>query len=245
MISKSIFAMTSLILSCAVALAEESEHFTLPHISVTGSSFAEIKPDIATLRLDVISEKPTAAEAELDNSTSANSVIAALKTLGVDPKDIQTSSLTLAPIIIEERDPKTNRVVKRNLTGYRASNSLNVKIRNVDKAGAIAARIVEMGANHFDGLSFEVSNYVERADEQRVKAVAEAMRRAKLFAQAASMKLGRLLAIDPEADLRESSAADLPMRKFENGPHAAVIPIEPGTVQVGARVTATWELLPE
>jgi uncharacterized protein YggE len=200
---------------------------------------------MATLHLGVISEKPTAAEAELDNSSSANSVIATLKTLGVDPKDIQTSSLTLAPVIIEERDPKTNSVVKRNLTGYRASNSLNVKIRDVDKAGAIAARIVEMGANHFDGLSFDVSNYVERADEQRVKAVAEAMRRAKLFAQAASMKLGRLLAIDPEADLRESAAADLPMRKFDNAPHAVVIPVELGTVQVGARVTVTWELLPE
>jgi uncharacterized protein len=195
-------------------------------------------------RLGVVSEKPTAKEAESDNASSSTSVIAALKGLGIDPKDIQTSSLTLTPVMVEERDPKTQGVTKRTLTGYRASNYLSVRIHDVDKAGSIASRVVEMGANTYDGLSFDVSDYVDRVDEQRAKAVSEAMRRAKLFAHGASMKLGRLLALDPEPD-RMGDAADLPTRKFDNSPHVVVIPVEPGMVKVGAQVTATWELVPE
>jgi uncharacterized protein len=233
-----------LLFSCAAAFAEDAPQFTLPHISVTGSSYADVRPDFAILRLGVISEKPTAAEAESDNATAASAVIASLKGLGVEPKDIRTSSLSLSPVMIEERDPKTQQVTKRTLTGYRASNYLDVAIHDVDKAGTIASRVVEMGANTFESLSFDVSNSEAREDEQRANAVKVAMHRAKLFASGASMKLGRLLAIDPEPD-RDDAAADLATRRNEPGPHVVVIPVEPGVIQIGARVTATWELIPE
>jgi uncharacterized protein YggE len=230
---------------CAPGFAEDAVQFTLPHITVTGSSYANVRPDVATLQLGVVSEKPTAAEAESENATSASAVIDVLKGLGVDPKDIATASLTLSPVLIEERDPKTNQITKRTLTGYRASNILIVTIHDVGKAGSIASRVVEAGANTFQNLSFEVSDYENREDEQRANAVVVAMRRAKLFAGGAAMKLGRLLAIDPEADRNFGAEADLPTRKVEPGPHMVVIPVEPGSVRIGAQVSATWELVPE
>jgi uncharacterized protein len=246
MLNKSIVALaTTLLFSFAAQAAEDNAQFAAPHITVTGTSYAEVKPDIATLRLGVISEKPTAAEAESENAASSIAVIASLKTLGIDPKDIRTSALTLSPVMVEERDPKTNGVIKRTLTGYRAANYLDVKIRDVDKAGAIASKVVEMGANTFQGLDFEVSDYEDKADEQRAKAVTTAMRRAKLFASGASMKLGRLLAIDPEPDA-DGGLADLPARRGgDPGPHVIVIPVEPGTQKISAQVRATWELFPE
>jgi uncharacterized protein YggE len=70
------------------------------------------------------------------------------------------------------------------------------------------------------------------------------MRRAKLFASGASMKLGRLLAIDPEPDC-SGGEADLPTRRVEAVAHVVVIPVEPGTIRIGAQVRATWELFPE
>lgn len=245
MFGKSIVIAVVLSAPCNIAVAQENTQFTLPHISITGSSFAGVRPDIATLRLGVISEKPTAAEAESENSNSSTSVIAELKDIGVDPKDIQTSSLTLAPVMVEERDPKTNGITKRTLTGYRASNYLDVTIRDVDKAGSMASRVVAMGANTYQGLTFEVSDAATIEDDQRAKAIAEAIRRAKLYAHSASMRLGRLLAIDPEADRNDGGMADLPTRKVDNSPHVVVIPVEPGLVQIGGRVSVTWELLPE
>jgi uncharacterized protein len=233
-------------LFCTIARAQEADSkFALPHITVSGTAFVEVKPDIATLQLGVVTEKPTAAEAASENAIASTATIATLKKIGVEPKDIRTSNLTLSPVMVEERDPKTQGVVKRNLTGYRTSNSLSVRIRDVDKAGVIASQVVEAGANTYQGLYFSVSDPTARADTMRAKAVGEAMRRAALFAHGASMKLGRLLAIDPEPDRRSVGEADLPMRRPDIGPHVVVIPVEPGTERVEATVSATWELVPE
>ena len=243
MIHRSALALAVLSLSCALADAQERDQkFTLPHITVTGTSFVEVRPDIATLSLGVVNERPTAAEAESENARAAASAIAGLKEFGVDPKDIKTSSLVLAPVMVEERDPKTNGVVKRTLTGYRAENGLTVTIRDVDKAGVIASRVVASGANFYRGLYFRVSDKDAREDGLRAAAVKEAMRKAALYSHGAAMKLGRLLAIEPNP---EFGAADLPMQRSSEGPCAVVVPIEPGNVRIEATVSATWELVPE
>ena len=243
MIHRSALALAVLSLSCALADAQERDQkFTLPHITVTGTSFVEVRPDIATLSLGVVNERPTAAEAESENARAAASAIAGLKEFGVDPKDIKTSSLVLAPVMVEERDPKTNGVVKRTLTGYRAENGLTVTIRDVDKAGAIASRVVASGANFYRGLYFSVSDKEAREDGLRAAAVKEAMRKAALYSHGAATKLGRLLAIEPNP---EFGAANLPMQKSSDGPRTVVVPVEPGNVRIESTVSATWELVPE
>jgi uncharacterized protein YggE len=243
MIHRPALALVVISLSCALADAQERDQkFTLPHITVVGTSFAEVRPDIATLSLGVVSERPTAAEAESENAKAATAAIAGLKEFGVDPKDIQTSSLVLAPVMVEERDPKTGGVVKRTLTGYRAENGLKVTIRDVDKAGAIASRVVASGANFYRGLYFSVSDKEAREDGLRANAVKEAMRKAALYSHGAATKLGRLLAIEPNP---EFGAADLPMQKSLDGPRTVVVPVEPGNMRIEVTVSATWELVPE
>jgi len=243
MIHRSALALAVLSLSCALADAQERDQkFTLPHITVTGTSFVEVRPDIATLSLGVVNERPTAAEAESENARAAASAIAGLKEFGVDPKDIKTSSLVLAPVMVEERDPKTNGVLKRTLTGYRAENGLTVTIRDIDKAGAIASRVAASGANFYRGLYFSVSDKEAREDGLRAAAVKEAMRKAALYSHGAATKLGRLLAIEPNP---EFGAANLPMQKSSDGPRTVVVPVEPGNVRIESTVSATWELVPE
>jgi len=98
MLNRSALALAAVSLSFASANAQERDQkFTLPHITVTGTSFAEVKPDIATLTLGVVSEKPTAAEAESENAKAAASVIAEFKELGVDPKDIKPQAWSSRP----------------------------------------------------------------------------------------------------------------------------------------------------
>ncbi len=89
---------------------------------------------------------------------------------------------------------------------------LQVRIRDVDKAGAIASRVVVEGsANTYNGLSFSVSDQDAREDDLRGKAVGDAMRKAALYAHGASMKLGRVLAIETEPDRSIIANADMPM----------------------------------
>ncbi len=238
-------ACVALTLSCAPAFAQEKS--PLPHITVSGKAFVEVKPDIATLSLGVISEKNTAAEATAENAQATTATIAVLKSLGVDAKDIKTTSLVLAPIVTEERDPKTNALVKRKVASYRAQNLLQARIRDVDQAGAIAARVVAEGsANSFNGLSFSVSDQEAREDALRGKAVGDAMRKAALYAQGASMKLGRVLAIEADPDHAMIANADMPMlRAARNGANVLPIPVEPGVASIEVRVSGVWELVPE
>jgi uncharacterized protein len=244
---KSLFAVcVALPLSCAPAFAQDTVQNS-PHITASGRAFVEVKPDIATLSLGVVSEKSTAAEATAENAQATTNAIAVLKSLGVEPKDIKTTSLILAPVVTEERDPKTNALIKRRVTSYRASNILQVRIRDVDKAGAIASRVVVEGsANTYNGLSFSVSDQDAREDDLRGKAVGDAMRKAALYAQGASMKLGRVLAIETEPDRSISATADMPMlRTASSDRNILPIPVEPGVTRIEVRVSGVWELLPE
>jgi hypothetical protein len=216
--------------------------FTLPHITVTGGASIEMKPDMATLHLGVVNEKSTAAAAASENAKGATAAIAMLKNLGIDPKDIKTTDITISPVFVQDRDPKTS-VTKRTLTGYQASNSVEARVRDIDKAGLIATRVVEVGANNFRGIAFSVSDGTAREDDLRAKAVSDAMRRAALYASGASMKLGRLLAID--ADMPFGNEASL-SRRQDNGPVTTiVVPVEPGMQRIEVKVSATWELVPQ
>jgi uncharacterized protein YggE len=236
-------ACLALAVSCAPALAQDvDQKSTLPHIAVSGRAFVEVKPDIATLSIGVESERGAAAEATAENAQATTTAIAVLKSLGVDPKDIKTTRLVLTPVINEERDPK----IKRKVTSYRASNLLQVRIRDIDQAGAIAARVVSGGgANTYNGLSFSVSDEEAREDGLRAKAVGDAMRKAALYAQGASMKLGRVLVIETEPDRNILTNADMPMGRAAPSPNALPIPVEPGVTRIEVRVSGVWELLPE
>ncbi|MDF2114830.1 SIMPL domain-containing protein [Roseiarcaceae bacterium H3SJ34-1] len=216
--------------------------FTLPHITVAGSSFIEVKPDVATLYLGVVNEKSTAAAAASENAKGATAAIAMLKDLGIEPKDIKTTSLTISPVFVQDRDPKTS-VTKRTLTGYSASNSIEVRIRDIDKAGVVASRVVEAGANNFRGIVFSVSDRDAREDNLRAQAVREAMRRAALYSSGASMKLGRLLAINPDTTPDDNGASLA--RSAATTSNTIVVPVEPGVVRIDVRVSATWELVPQ
>ena len=239
-------AIALLVAAAPGARADDPDSFKEPHITVDGAASLDMRPDRATMRLGVVSEKPTAAEAAADIAKSSAAVVETLKGLGVEAKDIKTYSLDIDPITVDDRDPQTKAFVKRTLAGYKASTLLEVNIRDVAKAGALAGRVLEAGANFFQGLTFDVSDREEQSDRLRAKAVGDAMRRAALYASGAKMKLGRLLALNPDLDARGNEAA-LPTRKSALGasPAHIVIPVEPGMEHLGVHVSGTWELLPE
>jgi uncharacterized protein YggE len=233
------------LLSTEAPLAQESrpDRYSVPHVAVIGSAEQEVRPDIAVLRIGVVNEKRTANEAMSENSRLAAAAIARVKSLGVDAKDIRTSNVSLTPIIDDERDPKTNAVIRRALRGYQASNLIDVTIRDVETAGAIASSIVESGANTYRGLSFQISDQDARLDDLRAKAVADAMRKAALYAHGASMKLGRLLVIDAGPNRYSGVEAMRAAAPAQAG--GGPIPIEPGVKRLRLEVSATWELIPE
>src|SRR5208283_5442423 len=107
---------------------------SVPSITTNGVASAEVVPDIATISIGVDTERPNAADAARDNARATQAVVGEIKAQGIEAKDIKTLSIILTPVYDESTDAN-GRIIKRTLRGYNAHNSLDVRIRDITKAG--------------------------------------------------------------------------------------------------------------
>jgi uncharacterized protein len=235
---KKFIALATLVLGAqTVAMApvnaEEKPMERTVTVSASGSVAAE--PDEATIATGVTSEAKTAREALSKNNEAMKKVIAELKSKGIDAKDIQTTQFNMEPIYIypKEGQPPV-------LNGYRAHNMAGVKVRNLDKLGEVLDQLVTSGSNQMNGISFDVSKAETLKDEARKEAMANALRRAKLYAQAAGAEVGDIVQISE--DTIQHGPQPVVFAKRAMAANAESAPVERGSVELEARVTATWKL---
>jgi uncharacterized protein YggE len=202
-----------------------------PAISVTGEASISVPPDLAAVDAGVASDAKTAREASEANNAAMAKVLAALKAANIDAKDIQTSRLSLQP------QYAPNRAGPSSVVGYRASNRVTVRIRDVSKVAGVIDTLVGAGANDVGNISFEVSQASKLLDDAREKAVADARRKAEIYAKAAGVTLGAPLSISeegaPQPVFRAKMAAPLA---------AAPTPIAQGEETLSISVSVTWAI---
>jgi uncharacterized protein len=216
---------------------------SVPAITTNGEASAEVVPDIATISLGVDTERPKAADAARENARAAQEIVNEIKAQGIDPKDIKTVSVTLAPDYDEVRDA-TGYITKRTLRGYIANNSLTVRIKDIGKAGTLAQQMLDKGANRFDGIAYQYSQKEEKIDSLRGDAVRDAMRKANSYVKAIGIRLGRVLEIasQPHAPVPVGMAPRMRAAAAPAQEAALVIPVEPGVETLRTEVQVTWEL---
>lgn len=225
-------ALGATLAAVAVAPARADEERAPRSVTVSASANVAAEPDVAHVTAGVATAADSAREA-LDRNTEAMArVIAGLKAAGIDAKDIATSAFNVDPRYSNPRDGTAPTIV-----GYRVSNQVHVTVRELARVGEILDRLVSLGANEMGGLSFEVSKAETLRDEARRQAIANALRRARLFAEAAGAKVGEVISISE--DVSTPPVRPMPMARAAR---AEMVPIEPGTQQLEARVTATWAL---
>lgn len=201
-------------------------------VTVSASGTASAIPDEATIQTGVTSEAKTARDALSKNSDAMKNVIAELKKAGIDPKDIQTSQFSIEPVqVYKDNSPPL-------ITGYRASNMVGVRVRDLDKLGEVLDQLVTAGANAMRGISFNVSKAETLKDEARKEAMANALRRAKLYGAAAGAEVGEIVQISEDT----AYVPPRPMLASGRAMAAESVPVERGTQELEARVTATWKL---
>ncbi len=216
------------LLGSGPALADDPPRRT---VTVTASGTVAAEPDRARITSGVSADGTTAQEALTANSGAMKKVIDELKSSGIDAKDIQTSSFRVEPRYtrpIEGQAPK--------IDGYSVTNEVQVVVRDLDKLGDILDRLVRAGANQTAGLNFEVSKAETLLDDARKEAVANAHRRAELYAAAAGAEVGEVLTIT------EGGSMEPPRPVFARAMKAESVPIERGTEMLEASVTITWAL---
>ena len=161
-------------------------------------------------------------------------VRAALKRAGIADKDIQTSSISLNPEYryVENQPPV--------LTGYRASNTVNVKFRDLKRSGAILDALVREGANQLNGPSLTIDKPEEAYDEARIKAIAVGQRRAELYARALGKRVVRILSVSEGGS---SFPGPMPMAYARDAAMAvSKTEISPGTQDIQVTVAMSFEL---
>lgn len=222
------------LLPLAPARAQQAEP-GFPTLTVTGQGEASVTPDELRISFAVITEGETVGGALTDNSQRARRVIDALKRRGLTEEDIQTTNFSISPRYSNKRSGDQ----PPEIIGYRVQNQVRVRTADLESAGDLIEAGVEAGANSVSGIQFTVSDEDAVYEEAVASAAADAKRKARALAEAAGVRLVRIVSIDLEPSFRPIGGGQVrSMMAMEGG----APPIEPGEVQSDARVRIVYQI---
>ena len=214
------------------AYAEEERR----QMSVSAFGTVSAEPDMARIQIGVQSLGMTAADVLKENSAKMQAILDLLSAEGVANKDVQTTQFGISPQW--DRRKNTSPDNPPQIVGYAVNNSVNVRVRELPKLGAILDKVTGFGANSIGAIQFDVSNRAELLDQARVAAVKTAKARAEMLAAAADVELGDLLFLNEG----QASFPRPVMARAEASFAADAVPIAQGELDIRASVTLTYEL---
>lgn len=203
-------------------------------ITVTGEGEVAAVPDMAYVSIGVIHEAEPAADAIAAMSAATAAVLALLAEVGIAPADMQTGQLSLEPRYVHSNTYDDG----PRITGFIATTSIDVRVRELPQLGAVLDAAVQDGANRLGGVRFDLQDRAPVLDEARRRAVADARGRAELFAEAAEVDLGEVQTIS-EVVFYDGPR---PMMEASFARDAMSVPIAEGEVSLKAQVTMVYRI---
>lgn len=198
---------------------------------VQGEGKASAAPDKATIALGVQTRDTSATIAAAENARLMNETITALLAAGISENEIQTSSYSLGtvpedgPVTAEER---------QKAPMFLASNIVTVNLNNTEDVGRVLDAAVSAGSNSIQEIAFDLSDSQSQKDLALTLAIEDARRKAEIAAEAAEVKLGRVLEISEGYGYVGAASRSV---AFDVG-----TPIAPGKMEITASVTMTYEI---
>ncbi|SCX06320.1 SIMPL domain-containing protein [Mycolicibacterium fluoranthenivorans] len=203
-------------------------------VTVVGSGKVQGTPDTLTVSASMEATAPDITAALNQTSQRQQAVITALGGAGVDKKDISTSQVSLQP---------QYNIDGSTISGYRASNSIEVKIRKIDTASNILSLIANTGgeATRINSINYSIEDDSQLVKDARTRAFNDAKDRADQYAQLSGLTLGKVISIS-ETTGATPPPPPTPM-PMPRAAMAEAVPLEPGQQTVGFSVTVVWELI--
>lgn len=184
-----VFLFLVAFLASATFAAQAQQTPLPPLVNVSGVGEVKVQPNEVVVNLGVETREKTLDAARKETDKKAAAIISYLKKQGVDAKDIQTSFVTLQPIYNSGEYGRTSPDF------YQAQKNMTVRVRKIEKFDALLSGLYEIGANHVNGIQFQVSDVEKYKTEARKRAVANAREKANLLTSELDSKLGRVYAI--------------------------------------------------
>ncbi len=209
-------------------------------IEVSGQGTVYISPNIAKISFSVKTEAKTVKQAMAANINKMNDIINVLEQEGISKKDLKTTNFSVYPRYEWQKQTMPVPVGKRILVGYEVSQTLEVKIRNLDKIGKVIQLATKAGANQIGNLQFLVDNQEEFKKQARIKAIEQAKQKAKEIASELGIKLGRIVNFSESVN----SPIYYPLRKnvSEITENNSIPQIEPGQNKIEIKVYLTYNI---
>jgi uncharacterized protein YggE len=221
--------------------ATAQDQFSRPTMTIQGHGEVTASPDTAYVTSGVTTQGATAREALDANTAAMTELIATLTGAGIERRDIQTAGFSVQPnyVYTDLRDANGYSLPPR-INGYTVSNNVTVRVRALETLGAILDQSVTVGANTIGGISFAVAESTHLYDEARKLAFSDALRKGRLYADAARVELEAIRAIteqsygQPQPYMMRDKAMAMEA--------AAPVPVEAGELTFAIDVSVTWEI---
>ncbi|SLN28933.1 SIMPL domain-containing protein [Ruegeria meonggei] len=222
---KKLAFLTAVLAITAAGMAHAEER----RITVDAAGTVQAAPDMATITLGVTNEDPQASAAMQATSEAVTQILTRLDDMGVEARDVQTRDLSLSPVWTGRNSSGD----RPEISGFVASNSVLVRVRDLTQLGTIMDAVIQDGANDFGGLNFGVQDPAPLQAEARAKAVGEATAKAEQLAQAANVTLG------PVQQISEQVGGSFPVAQMRavNMSEAGSVPVAGGEISVSVNVT--------
>jgi hypothetical protein len=208
-------------------------------ITISGEGKVTAAPDVAMVSVGVQTEKKLVKDAQTENNNKMNAITKAIKDLGIEAKDIKTENYSVYPKYDYSRVTGQS-----NIVGYTVSQSVSVKIRDLDKVGSVLAKAGELGANTVGGVNFTVDDPEKLQSEARQKAIDNAKEKAGILFKNLGVTVGRIVSFD-----EYGNRGIMPIYAKEaygiGGGGDVAIPapdIQPGTTEIISNVNLTFEI---
>lgn len=219
------------------AQAQNAPAYAIPSdatlLNVSADAEARRVPDVATLSAGVVTQATDGNAAMRQNAEQMNKVIAAIKRAGIAERDVQTSGINLSP----QYQYKEGEAPK--ITGYQASNTVSLKVRDISRLGSVLDTLAAQGANQINGPSFEIDQPEPVYDEARLAALKKAQARAETYAKALGLKVRRIVSI---SEGRGGGVRPVMMMSARAQSAAMDTPVAPGETTLSVNLDVTFEL---
>jgi uncharacterized protein YggE len=203
-------------------------------LSISTTAEASRTPDVATISTGVVTQAADANAAMRDNAVQMDKMMSALRAAGIAARDIQTSGINLNPQYkYADNQPPA-------IVGYQASNSVNVKVRELAKLGKVLDALVAQGANQINGPSFGIDKPEAAMEEARLAAVKKAQAQAQTYARALGLQVKRIVSIS-EGGAGQPGPMPV-MRMMAAAPMEKDTAISPGESSVSVSEEMVFEL---
>ena len=221
--------------AASAAQAQEAKPAPEARIIVAGDGSISVAPDYARIRSGVTSRAKTAKEAADANAKAMAAIMAALTGAGIETKDIQTSRFSVLPVYAA---PAPN--TEQRLTGFAVSNQVSVTIRQIDKVGDVLDKLITAGATDAGSVEFLHSDTTKTLDRAREAAMADARRKAEVYARAGGLSLGGVAWVTEDASFAPMPKVAMPRAALAPG---GPPPISAGEDTLAVHITVGYDIV--